>query len=59
MWGKVLGAMIGGAIGMILAWSPILAVTLAAVGALLGHLIVDRETTAPRVEAPPSEEELL
>ncbi|MCC6335929.1 MAG: TerB family tellurite resistance protein [Myxococcales bacterium] len=51
--------MIGGAIGMILAWSPILAVTLAAVGALLGHLIVDRETTAPRVEAPPSEEELL
>lgn len=59
MWGKVLGAMIGGAIGMILAWSPILAVTLAAVGALLGHLIVDREAIAPRVEAPPSEQELI
>jgi DnaJ like chaperone protein len=59
MWGKVLGAMIGGATGMILAWSPLLAAMLAVVGAALGHLLVDREDVAPRTEAPPSIEELL
>jgi DnaJ like chaperone protein len=59
MWGKLLGAMVGAAIGMILAWSPLLATTLALVGLVLGHLVVDREASAPRLEAPPSAEALL
>lgn len=53
MWGKVLGAMIGGAIGMLLAWSPILVVSLVAVGLTLGHFIVDREVAPTRRRVPP------
>ncbi|MEW6430495.1 MAG: TerB family tellurite resistance protein [Myxococcota bacterium] len=59
MWGKVFGAMIGGAIGMLLAWSPVLAAGLAVVGLALGHFIVDREAPAPRGDMPPSEADLL
>lgn len=59
MMGKLLGAMIGGGLGMVLAWSPPLALTLAAAGALIGHLAVDREPLSPRTLRPPSREELL
>lgn len=51
--------MIGGSLGMVLAWSPPLAAILAAVGALIGHFAVDREAVAPRTFRPPSKEELL
>jgi DnaJ like chaperone protein len=59
MLGKLLGAMIGASLGMVLAWSPPLAAILGAVGALIGHFVVDREPVAPRAFAPPSKEELL
>lgn len=51
--------MIGGALGMLLAWSPPLAVILAAVGALIGHFALDREALAPKSFRAPSKEELL
>lgn len=51
--------MIGGALGMLLAWSPPLAVILAAVGALIGHFVVDREPMTPKLRRAPSKEELL
>ncbi len=59
MWGKVFGALLGAGLGMLLAWSPGVAATLALVGALLGHLLVDREPPAPQVDRPPSRAELL
>jgi DnaJ like chaperone protein len=59
MMGKLLGAMIGGGLGMVLAWSPPLALTLAAAGALIGHFAVDREPLSPKTLRPPSREELL
>lgn len=59
MWGKILGALLGAGLGMLLAWSPPLAALLAGVGALLGHFVVDREPDAPRSERPPSRDELL
>lgn len=59
MWGKVFGALIGAAAGMLLAWSPIVAVALAIVGAALGHFVIDREPSAPKLERPPSVDELL
>lgn len=51
--------MIGASLGMVLAWSPPLAAILGAVGALIGHFVVDREPVAPKAFRPPSEEELL
>lgn len=51
--------MIGGALGMVLAWSPPLAAILGAVGALIGHFAFDREPAAPKTFRPPSKEELL
>jgi DnaJ like chaperone protein len=59
MLGKVLGGMIGAALGMLLASSPALAATLAAVGALLGHFVIDREPPMPKALRPPSKDELL
>ena len=59
MLGKLLGLMIGGALGMVLAWSPPLAAILGAVGALIGHFAFDREPVAPKTFRPPSKEELL
>ena len=59
MLGKLLGLMIGGALGMVLAWEPRLAAILGAVGALIGHFAFDREPAAPKTFRPPSKEELL
>ena len=60
MLGKVIGALLGGALGMLLAWSPPLAATLAAVGALIGHFAIDRDVIPqPKALRPPSEEEIL
>ncbi len=59
MLGKVLGLMIGAAVGMLMLWSPPFAAAMAAAGALLGHFVFDRERAQPRVLAPPSTEELL
>lgn len=59
MMGKVLGAMLGAGLGMVLAWSPALAVSLGVVGLLIGHFAIDREDVAPRALRPPSQEELL
>lgn len=59
MLGKLLGAMIGASLGMVLAWSPPLAAILGAIGALIGHFSVDREPAAPKSFRPPSKEELL
>ncbi|MFZ5446862.1 MAG: TerB family tellurite resistance protein [Myxococcota bacterium] len=60
MLGKLLGAMIGGGLGMALAWSPPLAATLAAIGALLGHFLIDRDVApTPRALRPPTRDELL
>ncbi len=59
MLGKLFGLMIGGAIGMLLLWSPAFAAVLAGVGVLVGHFLFDREAAAPRAFVPPSTEELL
>lgn len=44
---------------MLLLWSPPFAGVLAVAGALLGHFVFDRESTAPKAFAPPSTDELL
>lgn len=49
MYGKLIGAMVGGSAGMLLAWSPPLAFSLALVGGALGHWFLDREPDQPRV----------
>jgi DnaJ like chaperone protein len=60
MLGKVIGALLGGGLGMLLAWSPPLAATLAAVGALIGHFAIDRYSIPqPKVLRPPSKDEVL
>lgn len=59
MLGKVFGLMIGGAVGMLLLWSPPFAAVLGVAGALLGHFLFDRERTEPKAFSPPSTEELL
>jgi len=59
MWGKVLGAMVGGAIAMLLGWSPLLAALLAVVGLAVGHALIDHQPPAPRRDAPPSIDELV
>ena len=59
MWGKVLGAMIGGGLGLLIAWSPALAVGLGVVGLVLGHFTVDREAPTPHALRPQSKDELL
>jgi DnaJ like chaperone protein len=59
MWGKVFGAMIGAAVGLLLSWSFGLAGLLSIIGAVLGHLAVDRELPTPRAERPPSIDELV
>ena len=51
--------MIGACLGLVLAWSPPLAAILGAVGALIGHFVVDREPIAPKAFRPPSKEDLL
>ncbi|MFO0600447.1 MAG: TerB family tellurite resistance protein [Myxococcaceae bacterium] len=60
MLGKVIGALVGGGLGMALAWSPSLAAILAIVGLVIGHLVIDRDTGAgPKTLRPPSSDELL
>lgn len=59
MWGKVLGAIVGGMVGLLLGLPPIAVVGLLAVGIALGHFIVDGVSVAPKVDAPPSEAELV
>lgn len=59
MLGKLFGLMIGGAVGMLLLWSPPFAGVLAVAGALLGHFLFDRESASPKVFSPPTTEELL
>jgi len=49
MYGKLIGAMVGGSAGMLLAWSPPLALGLAIIGGALGHWLLDREPDQPRV----------
>ncbi len=49
MYGKLIGAMVGGSAGMLLAWSPMLAGLLAIAGGLIGHWLIDREPDQPRV----------
>lgn len=59
MMGKVLGAMLGAGLGMVLAWEPALAASLGVVGLLIGHFAIDREDASPKALRPPSKEELL
>jgi DnaJ like chaperone protein len=59
MWGKVLGAVIGAATGMVLAWSPELAGALALAGFGLGHFVIDREVALTKADQPPSSDDLL
>ncbi len=49
MYGKIIGAMVGGSLGMLLAWSAPLAVTLALLGAAAGHFLLDQDPEQPRV----------
>lgn len=49
MYGKLIGAMVGGSAGMLLAWSPTLAGLLAIAGGLVGHWLIDREPDQPKV----------
>ena len=44
---------------MLLAWSPPLAAILGAVGALIGHFVVDREPLQPKALRAPTRDELL
>ncbi len=49
MYGKIIGAMVGGSLGMLLAWSPPLAIALAILGAAAGHFFIDQDPRQPRV----------
>lgn len=56
MYGKIIGAMIGGAAGLLLSWHPAVASGLAVVGFALGHFLIDREAPLPKSEAPTIDE---
>lgn len=59
MYGKLLGAGIGGCVGMLLEWNPLVVFACLVGGGLLGYLFFDREADVPRVERPKSVEQLL
>ncbi len=59
VYGKVLGAGIGGCVGMLLEWNPLVVFACVVAGGLLGHLFFDREADVPRVDRPKSVEQLL
>lgn len=59
MYGKVLGAGIGGCVAMLLEWNPLVVFACVTAGALLGHLLFDREGALPRAVQPKSVDELL
>ncbi len=49
MYGKLIGAIVGGSVGMLLELSPMLAGLLAVLGLVVGHFLLDREPDQPRV----------
>lgn len=59
VYGKLLGAGIGGCVGMLLEWNPLVVFACVVAGGLLGHLLFDREGDVPRVDSPKSVEALL
>jgi DnaJ like chaperone protein len=59
VFGKLLGAGIGGCLSMLLEWPPLVVFALVVVGGLLGHLVFDREDEGPRTLRPKSTAELL
>lgn len=59
VYGKVLGAGIGGCVGMLLEWNPLVVFACVVAGGLLGHLFFDREADVPRIDRPKSVEQLL
>lgn len=59
MFGKILGAGIGGCVAMLLAWDPLIVFACVVSGAVLGHFFFDRELPPPKTELPKSVEELL
>jgi DnaJ like chaperone protein len=59
VFGKLLGAGIGGCVSMLLEWPPLVVFALVVVGGLLGHVVFDREDEEPRTLQPKSTAELL
>ena len=58
MWGRLLGALIGGSLGLLFQ-SPWASGALAGCGLALGWWVLDREPIAPNSERPPSRAELI
>lgn len=59
MFGKILGAGIGGCVAMLLGWDPLVVFACVVSGGVLGHFFFDRELPPPKTELPKSVEELL
>lgn len=59
VYGKVLGAGIGGCVAMLIGWDALVVFACVFTGALLGHLLFDHERAPPKTELPKSTEELL
>lgn len=59
VYGKLLGAGIGGCATMLIGWDPLVVFAAVVCGGVLGHFLFDREPELPRVERPKSVEELL
>jgi DnaJ like chaperone protein len=59
VYGKVLGAGIGGCVAMLLGWDALVVFACVVTGAVLGHFLFDREAPVPKVDQPKSVEELL
>jgi DnaJ like chaperone protein len=59
VFGKLLGAGIGGCLAMLLEWPALVVFGCVVAGGLLGHLLFDREDEGPRTERPKTTAELL
>jgi DnaJ like chaperone protein len=59
VFGKLLGAGIGGCLAMLLEWPALVVFGCVVAGGLLGHLLFDREDPGPRTERPKTTAELL
>lgn len=59
VYGKVLGAGIGGCVAMLLGWDALVVFACVVAGAMLGHFLFDHERAPPKIELPKSTEELL
>jgi DnaJ like chaperone protein len=59
VYGKVLGAGIGGCVAMLLGWDALVVFACVVAGAMLGHFLFDFERTPPKTELPKSTEALL